>query len=73
MPPVPKLGPFPPDLDPDDVGATHAAALVDEEEDFPGDRLEVSRHTAHLRAEVQHQDRVVEDVFVESLLNEGHL
>lgn len=56
-------------LDPINTRAT----LVNEEEHFPSDGLEISGNAAGLRAEIQHQDRIVKNVFVEPLLDKGNL
>lgn len=53
-------------LDPVDVHATHAAAAVDEKDEFTLGFPEVGLHSPQIRAEIQHDDRVVGDVLVEA-------
>lgn len=63
----------PPHLHPVDIGATHGSSAIHEEEDLTGDTLQVPWGGLHLRAEVEHQHGVVEDVLVETLLHKSHL
>ena len=56
-----------PDLDALDVGSTHAAAAVYEEQQLPGGSVELRRLGQQVRTEVQHQNRAAQDVLVVSL------
>lgn len=50
-----------------DVGATHAAAAIDEEQQFSGGFVQLQRFTQQVGAEVEHQDGAAQNVFVVSL------
>lgn len=52
------------------VAPTHAAAAVNEENEFAVDLPQVGADGFEVRAEVDHDHRVVEDVFVESPVND---
>lgn len=49
-----------------DVGPTHAAASVDEEDELPMGLSQVRLHRLEVRTEVEHDDRMVGNVFVEA-------
>lgn len=54
------------DLDTVDVGAAHAAAAIDEEDEFAVNFAQVRAEGLEVRAEVEHDHGVVEDVLVEA-------
>lgn len=54
-------------LDALDAGPAHAAAPVDEKDELPVGLSQVGLHRLEVGAEVEHDDRVVGNVFVETL------
>lgn len=54
-------------LDALDAGPAHAAAPVDEKDELPVGLSQVGLHRLEVRAEVEHDDRMVGNVFVETL------
>ncbi len=60
-------------LNSSDVDPTHASTAVNEEDEFPLNAPQVRGRRAEVWAEVQHDHRVVEDVFMEPLLDYFHL
>lgn len=60
-------------LDAVDVDTAHAAAAVDEEDEFPVNLPQVGADGLEVGAEVEHDYRVVEDVLVEPSANDIHL
>lgn len=55
------------------VAPAHAAAAVNEEYEFAVDLPQVRADRFEVRAEVDHDHRVVEDVFMESSVNDIYL
>lgn len=53
-------------LDAVDVGLAHAATPVDEEDELPVRLPQVCLHRLEVRTEVEHDDRVVGNVFVKT-------
>ena len=47
-----------------DVGATHAAAAVHEEQQLSGGLVQLQRFTQQVRTEVEHQDGAAQNVLV---------
>lgn len=56
-----------------DVPPAHAAAAVDEEYEFAVDLPQVRADGFEVRAEVDHDHRVVEDVFMQPPVNDVYL
>ena len=56
-----------------DVDPAHAAAAVDEEDEFSVHLPQVGADGLEVRAEVQHDHGVVEDVLMEPPVNHVHL
>lgn len=54
-------------LDALDTGPAHAAAPVDEKDELPVRLSQVGLHRLEVRAEVEHDDRMVGNIFVETL------
>lgn len=54
-------------LDTLDAGPAHAAAPVDEKDELPVRLSQVGLHRLEVGAEVEHDDRVVGNIFVETL------
>lgn len=50
-----------------DVGATHAAAAINKEQQFSGGFVQLQRFTQQVRTEVEHQDRAAQNVLVVTL------
>lgn len=50
-----------------DVGATHAAAAIDKEQQFSGGFVQLQRFAQQVGTEIEHQDGAAQDVLVVSL------
>lgn len=50
-----------------DVGATHAATAIDEEQQLSGGSVQLQRFTQQVRTEIEHQDGAAQDILVVSL------
>ena len=62
-----------PHLNTADVNATHAPTAVDEEDELSLYLPQVRGHRLEVWAEVEHDHRAVEEVFVKTLANDLHL
>lgn len=60
-------------LDTVDVDAAHAATAINEEDEFAVNFAQVRADGLEVRAEVEHDHRVVEDVLMEAPADDVHL